>query len=93
MCVSVKAPSPPPAPEPIPPMSPTVSNATTKQVAPTSATGEASGRNTSVASRVARRRVGRGSLRIPLATSGLTRSGLNMPSAYWKAMRLVVILS
>ena len=72
---------PPPAPEPIPATPPSVSGATTSQVAPTSATGEASGRNTSVASRVARRRVGRGSLRIPLATSGLTRSGLNIPSA------------
>ena len=81
MCVSVKAPSPPPMPEPTPPQTPQVSNATTQQVAPTSATGEASGRNTSIASRVARRRVGRGSLRIPLATSGLTRSGLNIPSA------------
>ena len=81
MCVSVKAPAPPPAPEPIPATPPSVSNATTQQPAPTSPTGEASGRNTSVASRVARRRVGRGSLRIPLATSGLTRSGLNIPSA------------
>ena len=81
MCVSVKAPAPPPAPEPVPVPTNTVSNATTRQVAPTSATGEASGRNTSIASRVARRRVGRGSLRIPLATSGLTRSGLNIPSA------------
>ena len=81
MCVSVKAPAPPPMPEPTPAPTPQVSNATTQQVAPTSATGEASGRNTSVASRVARRRVGRGSLRIPLATSGLTRSGLNITSA------------
>ena len=81
MCVSVKAPAPPPMQEPTPAPTPQVSNATTQQVAPTSATGEASGRNTSVASRVARRRVGRGSLRIPLATSGLTRSGLNIPSA------------
>ena len=81
MCVSVKAPAPPPAPEPIPATPPSVSNATTQQTAPTSETGEASGRNTSIASRVARRRVGRGSLRIPLATSGLTRSGLNIPSA------------
>ena len=81
MCVSVKAPAPPPMPEPTPAPTPQVSNATTQQVAPTSATGEASGRNTSVASRVARRRVGRGTLRIPLATSGLTKSGLNIPSA------------
>ena len=81
MCVSVKAPAPPPMPEPVPAPTPQVSNATTQQVAPTSATGEASGRITSVASRVARRPVGRGSLRKPLATSGLTRSGLNIPSA------------
>ena len=80
MCVSVKAPSPPPAPEPIPNPTPEVANATTKQVAPNTA-GESSGRDTSVASRVSRRRLGRGSLRIPLATSGLTRSGLNIPSA------------
>ena len=72
MCVSVKAPAPPPAPEPIPATPPSVSSATTKQVAPTSADGEGQ-RHTSVASRVARRRVGRGSLRIPLATSGLTK--------------------
>ena len=79
MCVSVKAPAPPPAPEPIPATPPSVSNATTKQVAPTSA--DAEGRDTTVALRVARRRVGRGTLRIPLATSGLTKSGLNIPSA------------
>ena len=79
MCVSVKAPAPPPAPEPSPATPPSVSSATTKQVAPTSA--DAEGRDTTVASRVARRRVGRGTLRIPLATSGLTKSGLNIPSA------------
>ena len=45
MCVSIKSPSPPPAPEPVPIPTNTVSNATTKQVAPTSATGEASGRH------------------------------------------------
>ena len=81
MCVSVKAPAPPPMPEPTPAPTPQVSNATTQQVAPTSATGEASGRNTSVASRVARRRVGRGSLRIPLASSGLSSSGVNFPTS------------
>ena len=75
----IAEPWPPPAPEPIPATPPSVSSATTKQVAPTSA--DAEGRDTTVASRVARRRVGRGTLRIPLATSGLTKSGLNIPSA------------
>ena len=56
MCVSVKAPAPPPAPEPIPATPPSVSSATTKQVAPTSA--DAEGRDTTVASIVARSRVG-----------------------------------
>ena len=79
MCLSVKAPSPPPAPEPIPVTPPQVSGATTKQMAPASA--DASGRNVNVASSAQRRRVGRSSLRIPLATSGLTASGLNLPSA------------
>ena len=75
----IAEPWPPPAPEPIPATPPSVSSATTKQVAPTSA--DAEGRDTTVASRVARRRVGRGTLRIPLETSGLTKSGLNIPSA------------
>ena len=80
MCVSVKAPAPPPMPEPIPAPPPnTVSGATTKQNAPM--TADASGRNVNVASSYARRRIGRGTLRIPLASSGLTKSGLNLPSA------------
>ena len=80
MCVSIKAPAPPPAPEPIPaPLPNTVSRATTKQNAPMYA--DASGRNVNVASTVSRRRTGRGTLRIPLASSGLTKSGLNLPSA------------
>ena len=80
MCVSIKAPAPPPMPEPIPAPPPnTVSGATTKQNAP--ATADASGRNVNVASSYARRRIGRGTLRIPLASSGLTRSGLNLPSS------------
>ena len=76
MCVSIKAPSIP-TPEPIP-ASPanTIANATTKQNAPASA-----GRNVNVADASSRRRTGRGSLRIPLASSGLTASGLNLPSA------------
>ena len=81
MCVSIKAPSPPvmPMPEPIPATPPSVSGAVTKQNAPGSA--DASGRNVNVASAYSRRRVGRGSLRIPLASSGLTASGLNLPSS------------
>ena len=79
MCVSIKAPSPPvmPMPEPIPATPPSVSGAVTKQNAPGSA--DASGRNVNVASAYSRRRVGRGSLRIPLAS--LTGSGLNLPSS------------
>ena len=79
MCVSVKAPSPPPAPEPIPMTPPTVSKATTKQHAP--ARADSSGRDVNYASSASRKRTGRGSLRIPLASSGLTSSGLNIPSA------------
>ena len=80
MCVSIKAPSMPPAPEPIPAPPPnTISGARTKQNAP--AYADASGRNVNVASAYVRRRVGRGSLRIPLASSGLTASGLNLPSS------------
>jgi|TARA_Y100000034_G_C6812005_1_gene364962 hypothetical protein len=79
MCVSIKAPAPPPMPEPIPiPPPNTVSGAITRQNAPASA--DASGRNVNVASTYQRRRVGRGSLRIPLSSSGLSASGLNLPS-------------
>ena len=78
MCVSIKAPAPPPMPEPIPATPPQVSGATTKQNAPMVA--DASGRNVNVASSYNRRRVGRGTLRMPLASSGLTKSGLNLPS-------------
>ena len=80
MCVSIKAPAPPPMPEPIPAPPPnTVSGAITRQKAPGHA--DAAGRNVNVASSVSRRRTGRGSLRIPLASSGLTGSGLNLPSS------------
>ena len=80
MCVSIKAPAPPPMPEPIPAPPPnTVSGAVTKQKSPASA--DALGRDVNVASAYTRRRTGRGSLRIPLASSGLTASGLNLPSA------------
>jgi len=56
-----------------------VSGAVTKQNAPMYA--DAEGRNVNVASTVSRRRTGRGTLRIPLASSGLTASGLNLPSS------------
>ena len=80
MCVSIKAPAPPPMPEPIPAPPPnTISGARTKQNAPMVA--DASGRNVNVASAYTRRRVGRGTLRIPLASSGLTKSGLNLPTS------------
>ena len=79
MCVSIKAPAPPPMPEPIPATPPSVSGATTKQNAPMVA--DASGRNVNVASSYNRRRTGRGTLRIPLASSGLTASGLNLPKS------------
>ena len=80
MCVSIKAPAPPPMPEPIPAPPPnTVSGAVTKQNAPTSA--YASGIDVNMASAYQRRRIGRGTLRIPLASSGLTASGLNLPSS------------
>ena len=79
MCVSIKAPSIP-TPEPIPaPPANTIANATTKQNAP--AYADSTGRNINVASSASRRRTGRGSLRIPLASLGLTASGLNLPSA------------
>ena len=81
MCVSIKAPTPPamPEPQPIPATPPSVSGAVTKQNAPTSA--DAAGRDVNVASAYQRRRIGRGTLRIPLASSGLTASGLNLPSS------------
>ena len=69
-----KIPSPPPAPEPIPQVdnTPTIAKAVTKQKAPNIANQEGY---------VARKRVGRGTLRIPLLTSGLTGSGLNIPTS------------
>ena len=80
MCVSIKAPAPPPMPAPIPAPPPnTVSGAVPKQNAPASA--DAAGRDVNVASAYQRRRIGRGTLRIPLASSGLTASGLNLPSS------------
>jgi len=53
-----------------------VSNATTKQKSPTEASTDAS-RDTTVASNYSRKRMGRGSLRIPLSGG----SGLNFPTS------------
>ena len=76
MCMSPRKPAPPPAPVVLPPATPSVSNATTKQKAPTEASTDAS-RDTTVASNYSRKRVGRGSLRIPLSGG----SGLNFPTS------------
>lgn len=84
MCPSPKAPSPPPAPEPIPPTPPAVSP--NQQNAPANAVkrndeGEAVGRSLNRATTADRKRLGRGSLRIPLSSSGLGGSGLNFPTS------------
>ena len=76
MCGAIftpKIPSPPPAPEPIPAVNtnPTIANAVTKQKAPNIANQEGY---------TARKRLGRGTLRIPLSSSGLSASGLNIPT-------------
>ena len=76
MCIAPKRPAPPPEPAPLPPPTPTVSNATTKQKSPTEASTDAS-RDTTVASNYSRKRMGRGSLRIPLSGG----SGLNFPTS------------
>jgi hypothetical protein len=80
MCVAPRRPSPPPAPEPIPVAPPIVSgNATTKKDAPKQA-NSASQISTGTAMS-AKKRAGRGSLRIPLTSSGLTGSGLQYPTS------------
>jgi len=81
MCVSVKAPTPPSAPEPIPETPPVVADATTTQKAPAVAKEMGGGQDKNMASTATRKRLGRGSLRIPLASSGLSGSGLNFPSS------------
>lgn len=76
MCPSPKQPSPPPAPEPLPPTPPMVTQgvAGKKQMSPQTAGEE----NNPSASNKSRVRLGRGSLRIPLASEG---SGLNYPTS------------
>ncbi|MDA1338300.1 MAG: hypothetical protein O2871_02960 [bacterium] len=83
MCISMPTmsqPTPPPLPEPIPETPPRVSNATTTQDAPKIAQKrDSSGSviDTNDASSASKKRVGRGSLRIPL--SGMSGSGVNFP--------------
>jgi len=81
MCLSPKMPSPPPTPEPIAstPTPPSVTQGITgkKQSAPQTA-GEGVADASNLASNQSRKRIGRGSLRIPLANEG---SGLNYPTS------------
>jgi len=67
----------PPKPEPIPETPPMVTNATTKKDAPKTASSTSSASTNSAM----KKRVGRGSLRIPLTSSGLSSSGVNFPTA------------
>ena len=62
-----------PKPEPIPETPPVVAQATTKRDAPKQAT--------SASQTAQKKRRGRGSLRIPLTSSGLSQSGVNFPTA------------
>jgi len=67
----------PPQPEPIPETPPMVANATTKKDAPKTASSTSSASTNSAM----KKRRGRGSLRIPLTSSGLSSSGVNFPTA------------
>ena len=78
MCVSARPsapPPPPPAPEP--PVKVKDVTAEKKKSAPLAAESEAKGR----ARVTEKKRVGRSSLRIPLASSGLSSSGVNFPTS------------
>ena len=77
MCAFSKPSIPAPEPAPIPETPPRVANATTKNDAPKMAVSSSSV-ETSTAQKKKR---GRGSLRIPLASSGLSGSGVNFPTA------------
>mgnify|MGYP001160804780 FL=1 len=67
----------PPKPEPIPETPPMVTNATTTKDAPKQASStSAVSQNTAM-----KKRRGRGSLRIPLTSSGLSQSGVNFPTS------------
>ena len=63
----------PPEPEAIPETPPMVTNATTTKNAPKQAK--------SASQTAQKKRRGRGSLRIPLTSSGLTNSGVNFPTS------------
>ena len=69
----------PPKPEPIPETPPMVTNATTKRDAPKQASSTSS--TASATNSAMKKRRGRGSLRIPLTSSGLSSSGVNFPTA------------
>ena len=73
MCVFSK-PKMPPMPEPIPQAPPSIANSTTKRDAPKEA-------QSSVSATAVKKRRGRGSLRIPLTSSGLSNSGVNFPTS------------
>lgn len=78
MCVSVgKQRQDPPEAEPTPETPPQVTNATTTRDAPTQAKSELE----TASSTAMRKRQGRGSLRIPLTSSGLSGSGVNFPTS------------
>ena len=76
MCSFSRPPSPPPAPEPIPATPPKVANATTTKDAPKQASSSSAVQNSAM-----KKRRGRGSLRIPLTSSGLSQSGTNFPTS------------
>jgi hypothetical protein len=77
MCSFSRPSIPPPEPEPTPPTPPVVVQATTKKNAPKMADSASSVETSSVQ----KKKRGRGSLRIPLASSGLSGSGVNFPTA------------
>ena len=79
MCSFSKPSIPPPAPEPTPPTPPVVAQATTKKNAPKMA--ESTSTVEKADSTNVRKKRGRGSLRIPLTSSGLSGSGVNFPTA------------
>ena len=68
----------PPKPEPIPETPPMVTNATTTRDAPKQASSSSSSASQNTAMK---KRRGRGSLRIPLTSSGLSQSGTNFPTS------------
>jgi len=77
MCIAPRRPADPPKAEPIPETPPMVTNATTKKDAPKTASSTSSASTNSAM----KKRRGRGSLRIPLISSGLSQSGTNFPTA------------